>query len=148
MFQNFRPVTDFDTAHELHTMASVETLPITLKALPSGWSKPAAAAPSAPSKLQVYPAGPSFISAARRQILQRSFAEDDEATAASRAAKAEAVKGDAEENLYPGLGDEEESAAILASDPKEWKKQDHYAVLGLGGLRYTATDDHIKAARA
>jgi DnaJ family protein C protein 2 len=36
---------------------------------------------------------------------------------------------------------------LLASDPKEWKKQDHYAVLGLGNLRYKATEDHIRVAR-
>lgn len=33
-------------------------------------------------------------------------------------------------------------------DPKEWKKQDHYEVLGLSALRYKATDDQIKIARA
>jgi len=31
-------------------------------------------------------------------------------------------------------------------DPKEWKKQDHYAVLGLSHLRYKATPDQIKIA--
>jgi DnaJ homolog subfamily C member 2 len=71
-----------------------------------------------------------------------------------------------------GVGDEEETAELLALDPKEWKvckpkqtlylsiqsahshgdpsriqKQDHYAVLGLSHLRYKATDDQIKIAR-
>jgi DnaJ family protein C protein 2 len=36
-----------------------------------------------------------------------------------------------------------ESPKLLKSDPLEWKKQDHYAVLGLTG-RYKATDDDIK----
>jgi DnaJ family protein C protein 2 len=31
-------------------------------------------------------------------------------------------------------------------DPKEWKKQDHYAVLGLSHLRYNATAEQIKIA--
>ena len=66
--------------------------------------------------------------------------------AARELAAAEAQKAEGEEQ-YPGLGEEEESKEILASDPKEWKKQDHYAVLGLGKLRYMATDDHIKVAR-
>ncbi|KAJ2852452.1 Zuotin [Coemansia brasiliensis] len=44
--------------------------------------------------------------------------------------------------------DEEESEELLSLDPKEWKKQDHYAVLGLSRLRYKATmDDIIKAHR-
>ncbi|KAJ2451242.1 Zuotin [Coemansia sp. RSA 2336] len=44
--------------------------------------------------------------------------------------------------------DEEESEELLSLDPKEWKKQDHYEVLGLSRLRYKATmDDIIKAHR-
>ncbi|XP_071280060.1 dnaJ homolog subfamily C member 2 isoform X3 [Agelaius tricolor] len=31
-------------------------------------------------------------------------------------------------------------------DPKDWKNQDHYAVLGLGNIRYRATQKQIKAA--
>ena len=128
-------------------MATVTTLPITLGALPSSWSKPAPAKPSAPASLPVYPAGPSFIGAARRHILQRSFEEDDKHYAAAREAKAAAAKSAEGETLFPGLGEEEESKETLSSDPKEWKKQDHYAVLGLGHLRYKASDDHIKVAR-
>ncbi|KAJ2748958.1 Zuotin, partial [Coemansia pectinata] len=44
--------------------------------------------------------------------------------------------------------DEEESEDLLMTDPKEWKQQDHYAVLGLSKLRYRATlDDVIKSHR-
>ncbi|KAJ1940855.1 Zuotin, partial [Kickxella alabastrina] len=44
--------------------------------------------------------------------------------------------------------DEEESEDLLDLDPKEWKDQDHYAVVGLSKLRYRATlDDIIKAHR-
>jgi DnaJ family protein C protein 2 len=46
------------------------------------------------------------------------------------------------------VGDEPESKELLLLDPKEWKKQDHYEVLGLSALRYKATDDQIKIARA
>lgn len=35
---------------------------------------------------------------------------------------------------------------LKSLDPKEWKDQDHYAVLGLGSLRYNATDDDIRRA--
>ncbi|WVR07936.1 hypothetical protein IAU60_004979 [Kwoniella sp. DSM 27419] len=127
-------------------MASVVTLPISLSPVPSGWTKPSASKPSAPTQLQVYPAGPSYISAARRQILQRSFEEDDKHVLSAREAAAAAQQGNGEGELYPGLGEEEEPAHVLEQDPKEWKKQDHYAILGLGHLRYKATDDHIRVA--
>ncbi|XP_063540353.1 dnaJ homolog subfamily C member 2 [Cydia strobilella] len=35
---------------------------------------------------------------------------------------------------------------LRSLDPKEWKQQDHYAVLGMKQLRYRATDDDIKRA--
>jgi hypothetical protein len=46
------------------------------------------------------------------------------------------------------VGEEEESLALRELDPKEWKTQDHYAMLGLSGLRWRATDEQIKIARA
>ena len=130
-------------------MASVITLPITLKSPPSGYTKPTATSkPTAPILFPVYPAGPSFIASARRHLLQRTFSEDDKDILASQqAAAAAAQAGQVNGNEYPGLGEEQESAATLASDPKEWKKQDHYAVLGLGDLRYMANDEQIKVAR-
>lgn len=42
--------------------------------------------------------------------------------------------------------DEEDHEYILSLDPKEWKSQDHYAVLGLKKLRYRASADQIKRA--
>lgn len=129
-------------------MASVVALPITLTATPAGYSKPSPSKASVPKQLPIYPAGPSFISAARRQILQRSFADDDKAILEARERDAEAkANASVDGTQYPGLGEEEESQTVLSSDPKEWKKQDHYAILGLGHLRYTATDDQIKVAR-
>lgn len=129
-------------------MASVITLPITLSAPPAGYTKPTPTAKlSKPISLPVYPAGPSFIASARRHLLQRSFAEDDAAIATARSAAAAIEKDAANGDPYPGLGEEQETAQVLASDPKEWKKQDHYAVLGLGNFRYTANDEQIKVAR-
>ncbi|MEE6481369.1 hypothetical protein FKM82_012845 [Ascaphus truei] len=40
----------------------------------------------------------------------------------------------------------EEFALLKTLDPKDWKNQDHYAVLGLRNLRYKATQKQIKAA--
>ncbi|XP_076448534.1 dnaJ homolog subfamily C member 2-like [Babylonia areolata] len=39
---------------------------------------------------------------------------------------------------------EEDQTLLMGLNPKEWKKQDHYAVLGLSKLRYKATADQIK----
>ncbi|CAG9564343.1 unnamed protein product [Danaus chrysippus] len=41
---------------------------------------------------------------------------------------------------------EDDVGYLRSLDPKEWKKQDHYAVLGMKKLRIEATDDDIKRA--
>ncbi|KAF5347125.1 hypothetical protein D9756_010942 [Leucocoprinus leucothites] len=43
-----------------------------------------------------------------------------------------------------GVGDEPESDELLNLDPKEWKKHDYYAILGLSDLRWRATPEQIK----
>uniref|UniRef100_H2ZV09 DnaJ homolog subfamily C member 2 n=2 Tax=Latimeria chalumnae TaxID=7897 RepID=H2ZV09_LATCH len=40
----------------------------------------------------------------------------------------------------------EEYSVLKTLDPKDWKNQDHYAVLGLAHIRYKATQKQIKAA--
>ncbi|CAD5111356.1 DgyrCDS672 [Dimorphilus gyrociliatus] len=40
----------------------------------------------------------------------------------------------------------EDDDYVFNRDPAEWKKQDHYKILGLSRLRYKATDKHIKLA--
>uniref|UniRef100_A0A8C0HPC0 Uncharacterized protein n=1 Tax=Buteo japonicus TaxID=224669 RepID=A0A8C0HPC0_9AVES len=56
-----------------------------------------------------------------------------------------------EKELSEESGDEElqleEFPMLKTLDPKDWKNQDHYAVLGLGNIRYRATQKQIKAAR-
>jgi len=42
--------------------------------------------------------------------------------------------------------DEEDESLLSKLDPKDWKKQDHYLVLGLSKLRYRASEDQIKRA--
>ena len=46
--------------------------------------------------------------------------------------------------LDSGSSDEELNPLLL--DPTQWKDQDHYAILGLGKLRYRATIQDIKKA--
>ncbi|XP_028158012.1 dnaJ homolog subfamily C member 2 [Ostrinia furnacalis] len=41
---------------------------------------------------------------------------------------------------------EDDVEYLRSLDPKDWKQQDHYAVLGMKNLRYKATDDDIKRA--
>lgn len=41
---------------------------------------------------------------------------------------------------------EDDILYLRSLDPKEWKEQDHYAVLGIKDLRHRATEDVIKRA--
>lgn len=51
-------------------------------------------------------------------------------------------------NKISSLGEltPDETAFLLSLDPSEWKKQDHYRVLGLENIRSKSTDDDIKRA--
>lgn len=41
---------------------------------------------------------------------------------------------------------EDDVKYLRSLDPKQWKQQDHYAVLGMRALRHAATDDDVKRA--
>ena len=43
-------------------------------------------------------------------------------------------------------GDSGEEVNPLLLDPTQWKDQDHYVILGLGKLRYRASEQDIKKA--
>ncbi|XP_056643780.1 dnaJ homolog subfamily C member 2 [Diorhabda sublineata] len=59
----------------------------------------------------------------------------------------EVPKDENKEELLPENVEYEDDVAYLRSlDPKEWKSQDHYKVLGIPNLRYKATDEIIKNA--
>ncbi|GAA5960037.1 hypothetical protein JCM10213_008229 [Rhodosporidiobolus nylandii] len=124
---------------------TIVQLNVALPPLTKEYKAPSFSPLSAPSTSgAVYPAGPSFHAHARRILNQRTFAEDDrlenERHAASGANDVE------EEDLDADLGNEEEDRSLLELDPKKWKGQDHYAVLGLQHLRYKATQEQIKKA--
>ncbi|EDW79969.1 uncharacterized protein Dwil_GK12316, isoform B [Drosophila willistoni] len=51
-----------------------------------------------------------------------------------------------EKLLLNGAGEEVDIKYLKSLDPKEWKEQDHYSVLGCGKLRFEATDDDIRRA--
>lgn len=75
-----------------------------------------------------------------------SFEEDDRLAEEERKAAAAKLAAEAAEENDLGVGDEEETPDLLELDPKEWKNQDHYAVLGLSKLRYKATEEQIRVA--
>lgn len=95
----------------------------------------------------LYAAGPGYLAHARRVLKNSTFAEDDEHVEAERKRLQELAAANGEgADEYADIGDEPESKELLESDPKQWKDQDHYEVLGLSALRYKATPDQIKRA--
>ncbi|KAF9566016.1 hypothetical protein EC968_003912 [Mortierella alpina] len=98
---------------------------------------------TAPTKATIQPVGRHFLAHARRHIHSRTFSEDEKVVSAEEAAAKNANEG---ENDNSDLGDEPEDPAMLRRDPKDWKDQDQYAVLGLSALRYKATEDQIRRA--
>ena len=82
--------------------------------------------------------GPHFLAHARRKRHKRTFSEDERIQAAERVKRVED-----DDN---GEISEEEDPLMLQRDAKDWKGQDHYAVLGLSKYRFKATEDQIKRA--
>ncbi|KAH7925331.1 DnaJ-domain-containing protein [Leucogyrophana mollusca] len=126
-------------------MATTQTA---LSALPENWTAPSTSAKSVSPLVQrkLIPAGAAYLAHVRRSINKLSFEEYDRHVEDERK-RQEALNADGlngEDDL--GVGDEEESPELLLLDAKEWKKQDHYQVLGLSHLRYKATPEQIKVA--
>ncbi|KAF9431394.1 hypothetical protein BGZ76_000362, partial [Entomortierella beljakovae] len=113
---------------------------------PKSWSSDKTSAFHAkittPTKATIEPVGRHFLAHARRHIHSRTFSEDEKATSEAEAAN----KNNADAQDDSDLGDEPEDPAMLRRDPKDWKDQDQYAVLGLSALRYKATEDQIRRA--
>ncbi|GLB41141.1 putative dnaJ molecular chaperone homology domain [Lyophyllum shimeji] len=134
-------------------MATIQTLPITAPVLPKGYTPPAASsssrlsAPHPTGHRVLLPVGQAHLNHLKLALHHaHDFDSFDAHLATEREAKAKLLASEAglEDDL--GVGDEEETPELLALDPKEWKKQDHYAVLGLSKFRYKATADQIKIA--
>ncbi|KAF1982298.1 DnaJ-domain-containing protein [Aulographum hederae CBS 113979] len=121
-------------------MATQVQLP--LPVLPDGWAGTnnfkASGTLSAPNQRNLEPVGPHFLAHARRKRHKRTFSEDDRIQAQENVKKVE--DDDAGEISEP------EDPVMLQRDAKDWKNQDHYAVLGLSKYRYRATEDQIKRA--
>ncbi|PSS29803.1 hypothetical protein PHLCEN_2v2699 [Hermanssonia centrifuga] len=92
------------------------------------------------------PAGPAYLAHVKRAVHNLTFEEHDKHAEEERK-RLEALHGNGQSGDDDlGVGEEEEPEDLLTMDPKEWKKQDHYAVLGLSHLRYRATPEQIKIA--
>jgi len=130
-------------------MATIIDVSYTPKVAPSGWTPAASSSSNIDISAQrtLLPAGPSYLGHVRRATSKLTFEQDDAAQAEELARQQAELNGDeAEEEKYRGIGDDEESEELLMQDPKQWKSQDHYAVLGLSHLRFKATQDQIKIA--
>ncbi|KFX88023.1 hypothetical protein O988_09182 [Pseudogymnoascus sp. VKM F-3808] len=121
---------------------SVAQVSLPLPILPSGWAADkdfkAVGTVSKANDRSIEPVGPHFLAHARRARHKRTFSEDDRIQAQNSVKKVE--DDDAGEISEP------EDPSMLLRDAKDWKQQDHYAVLGLSKYRYKATEDQIKRA--
>lgn len=117
---------------------------MSLPALPADWkaaeSFSAVSAFTSPVKRQIEPVGPGFLAHARRTLRGRTWSEDEKIQAQQNVKKVEEV------NEADLLEEEPEDPALMKLDPKDWKSQDHYEVLGITKLRYRATEDQIRIA--
>merc|ERR1712014_512779 len=123
------------------TMAAIQ-LQATLPSLPSGWSAEkdfkAVSILSQPTSRAIEAVGPHFLAHARRKRHKRTFSEDERLQAASSVKKTE--------DEDDGEISEPEDPMLLQREAKDWKTQDHYAVLGLSKKRWRASEEEIKKA--
>ncbi|KAF7591096.1 hypothetical protein BBP40_001995 [Aspergillus hancockii] len=123
-------------------MTSVQVVNISLPSLTEGWTAEkdfkAVGTVSAATQRNVEPVGPHFLAHARRKRHQRTFSEDERLQAQQNVKKTEEDDDD--------TISEPEDPMMLSRDAKDWKSQDHYAVLGLSKYRWRATPEQIKRA--
>ncbi|KAI9046959.1 hypothetical protein LZ554_009034 [Drepanopeziza brunnea f. sp. 'monogermtubi'] len=123
-------------------MATHTQVVLPLPFLPSGWEAEkdfkAIGKLSTPTQRSIEPVGPHFLAHARRARHKRTFSEDDRIQAQENVKKVE--------DEDSGEISEPEDPSMLLRDAKDWKSQDHYAVLGLSKYRFKATEDQIKRA--
>ncbi|KAI0301292.1 hypothetical protein BC826DRAFT_988559 [Russula brevipes] len=109
-------------------MGDVITLPVVPLPLPNDWKKVPSQGKSISPLVErkLIPVGPAFLAHVRRVVHDLSFEEHDKHVEEEQKRRRNLEQG-ADEDDDLGVGDEEENEDILSLDPKEWKKQDHYA---------------------
>ncbi|CAB4005179.1 dnaJ homolog subfamily C member 2 isoform X1 [Paramuricea clavata] len=93
----------------------------------------------APVLQEVEPVGrwfEAYVSRSRKNV-SLSNSEPDERSEENNEDKKESSSSSS---------DSEDERYLLTLDPKEWKDQDHYKIIGLKNRRYRATEDDIKRA--
>ncbi|KAJ9081680.1 Zuotin [Entomophthora muscae] len=103
-------------------------------------SKPAVIKGSiaAPKKRDLELLGPKFQAFVRRRFHNRTHSEDEKIQ--------KDIYGSGDVEVEDFSDDEVETPELARLDPRNWKEQDHYKVLGLSKYRYKATSAKIKAA--
>ncbi|GAB1200292.1 DnaJ domain-containing protein [Aspergillus pseudonomiae] len=123
-------------------MTSVQVVNVSLPALSEGWSAEggfkAVGTLSGATQRNLEPVGPHFLAHARRKRHHRTFSEDERIQAQQNVKKTEEEEDDEIS--------EDEDPMMLSRDAKDWKSQDHYAVLGITKYRWRATPEQIKRA--
>lgn len=124
-------------------MTEAVQIPLPLPVLPDGWTGgekdiKITSTLSRPHDLPIEPVGAHFLAHARRKRHKRTFSEDERIQAAAAVRRAD--------DSSDGEISEDEDPLLLGREAKDWKGQDHYAVLGLSKYRYKATEDQIKKA--
>ncbi|KAF2167077.1 hypothetical protein M409DRAFT_54286 [Zasmidium cellare ATCC 36951] len=113
-----------------------------LPTLPDGWSAEkdfkAVGKLSQPTQKPLEPCGPFYLAHARRRRHKRTFSEDERIQAQENVKKVEKEDDDD--------FDDNEDPMLLQREAKDWKTQDHYAILGLQKYRWRASEDQIKRA--
>ncbi|CAK7565132.1 MAG: Zuotin [Sporothrix epigloea] len=111
--------------------------------LPAGWAAEGDVkrfkSLSAGTHRSLEPVGPQYLAHARRMRHNRTFSEDDRIEAEARAKKVD--NGDDDGDIS-----EPEDPSMLTREAKDWKSQDHYAILGLSRYRWKASEEQIKKA--
>lgn len=125
-------------------ISTIEMVSDTLPPLPAEFAAPEGFAAhdvfTSPIKRSVEPVGPGFLAHARRTLRGRTWSEDEKIEAERNVKQIEDDSGD------DIIEDEPEDPEMLRHDPKLWKEQDHYAVLGISKYRYKATEEQIRVA--
>ncbi|KAH9919941.1 uncharacterized protein B0H18DRAFT_1026289, partial [Fomitopsis serialis] len=128
-------------------MANIENLTL-FSTTSASWTAPESSGKSiSPCRTQTLTCCPAYLAHVKRAVHKLTFEEHDKHAEEERR-RLEAMNGtgvDGEDDL--GVGDEPEDEELSLLDPKEWKKQDHYQVLGLSHLRYRQQKIRSKIAR-
>ncbi|KAI0231528.1 Zuotin [Massospora cicadina] len=93
---------------------------------------------SAPKKRELELLGPKFQAFVRRRFHNRTHSEDEKIQ--------NDIYGNQDAEAENFSDEEVETPDLARLDPRNWKEQDHYKVLGLSKYRYKATNAKIKAA--